>query len=170
VIVEAATADGVDAGLLYEERLDLLRTALAKGQAVDVGVRGHCMRPWAFHGDRARVMGRAGALRPGEIVLIDAYPHGLLLHRVCRVDGEGWVQTQGDLHDKTDAWMPPASVLGVVASVERRSRLRLPVGTRAFQLAGLHWAPWLRRLKRVRRWLRAMMRGKAQWRSGSRPG
>ena len=125
------------------EQIALLTEALRKGQTLELGVNGPCMRPWARTGNLLIVVPLTGRARRGAIVLVTDGEH-VYAHRVLRVGEDGGVQTQGDLSDAVDPWRPAAQVLGRVTGVRRRG-LVWPLGWRVVELFGLGLAPLLRR-------------------------
>jgi hypothetical protein len=136
-----------------DEEIDLLRRALELGQRVELHVRGSCMRPWAFSGDRIAVERLRGDPRKGMILLTQ---HGeeIHAHRVIRIGRDGTVLTRGDLSASADAWIHRSAVLGRVKTIRAERGFALPVALPGLGPLGLLTAPLFRLLRRARRWAR----------------
>jgi signal peptidase I len=80
-------------------------------------VAGGSMRPALFPGDLVLVDVRAAVSR-GEVALLRSSRHGLVLHRVIRVERDGTVRTQGDANPIADFdSLPSSAVVGPVVLV-----------------------------------------------------
>jgi phage repressor protein C with HTH and peptisase S24 domain len=132
----------------------LMRAVLEKGKPFRFEARGASMHPVIRDGDIVTVRPFAGA-RPGTgdvVAFVHPLTRGVLVHRVVRADGTGYV-LKGDNALAEDGAVAADDVLGRVARIERDGRIMRP--GRALHspaLARLSRSSWFTRLaRRLRR-------------------
>ncbi|NJK80109.1 MAG: hypothetical protein HC914_09510 [Chloroflexaceae bacterium] len=82
--------------------LQMACTRLQQGQSLVVRVQGNSMLPLLRPGDVVRVEPVSiNGIRSGDVLLV-AYPHTLLMHRLIAHTAHGW-QTKGDNRSLPDA-------------------------------------------------------------------
>jgi signal peptidase I len=104
---------------------------LASGSTLRFRARGGSMRPFIQDGDLLEIQPLLDRpVRVGDILLFRYGQHPLLVHRVVQIappssrDPSPGFITQGDAVLRPDGCIPTQAVLGRVASIERRGRLR----------------------------------------------
>ncbi len=114
-----------------DQFIDLAAEILASGSTLRFRARGGSMRPFIQDGDLLEIHPLLDRpVRVGDILLFRYAQHPLLVHRVVRVappsslDPSPGFITQGDAVLRPDGCIPAQAVLGWVASIERRGRLR----------------------------------------------
>lgn len=114
-----------------DQFIDLAAEILASGATLRFRARGGSMRPFIKDGDFLEIHPLLDRpVRVGDILLFRYAQHPLLVHRVVRVappsshDPSPGFVTQGDAVLRPDGCIPAQAVLGRVASIERRGRLR----------------------------------------------
>jgi len=100
---------------------EAVAAGLDAGAAVRVRARGASMRPLLRDGEDLRIVPlQAGALRPGDIVLVRT-PGGAALHRVIAVDAQAsTLRTKGDGSREADGALALGAVVGRADAVFRR--------------------------------------------------
>ncbi|NJL35113.1 MAG: hypothetical protein HC893_16245 [Chloroflexaceae bacterium] len=100
--------------------LQMACTRLQQGQSLVVRVQGNSMLPLLRPGDVVRVEPVSiNGIRSGDVLLV-AYPHTLLMHRLIAHTAHGW-QTKGDNRSLPDAPVPAPAIVGRVVAVQRQS-------------------------------------------------
>lgn len=97
---------------------DLLGDLLRDGYAARFAVEGNSMRPTICPGDRLHVVAvPPETVRSGDVVVLRV-EHGLLVHRIVRVDVSG-ITTRGDNERYAYPTVPASAVVGKVLHAER---------------------------------------------------
>lgn len=104
----------------------LLQACFENGGEFPLTVTGSSMTPFLAPGrDRVYLRRPEGALRRGDIAFFERRNGQLILHRVCRVDGEDYYFV-GDAQQLIEGPIRPGQILAVVGHAERKGRVQKP--------------------------------------------
>lgn len=124
-------------------------------------VTGSSMTPFLGSGrDRVYLHRPAGALRRGDIAFYERAGGQLILHRVCRVDGQGRYYFVGDAQQEIEGPIRPEQILAVAARAERKGRIQQP-GSFWWEFFRTVWL-WLLPARRRVMTAYARLRGRVQ--------
>lgn len=133
---------------------ELLRALLEDGLPVELRVTGSSMSPFVRSGDVIVVSPRpAAAIRLGDVVAFLRGEKRLVVHRVVRRRGDGFL-TRGDASPRADGRVAGGEILGAVERVTRTGeRVRLGLGRERIAIAWLSRCGLLMAMLRPLRWL-----------------
>ena len=109
-----------------EELMQLLSGILDEGAAVPLVVSGCSMAPFLAHGrDTVYLSKITEPVKRGDIVLYRRKSGDLVLHRVCRVNQDGFNMV-GDAQEIIETGIEPEQLLAVTTAVRRKGKLLTP--------------------------------------------
>lgn len=104
----------------------LLRVCFENGGEFPLTVTGSSMTPFLAPGrDRVYLRRPEGALKEGDIAFFERRGGQLILHRVCRVNEQGYYFV-GDAQQMVEGPIRPEQILAVVDHAERKGRIQQP--------------------------------------------
>ncbi len=108
------------------EYISALGELLAAGQTVHLPVAGNSMLPLLVHNRDNVTLERSDTpLKKGDIVLYQRQSGEYILHRICRVTGDGFYAV-GDAQQSIEGPLPENTVLGRVTSLRRKGKNLAP--------------------------------------------
>jgi hypothetical protein len=117
----ASSSDRVHSGRAHSDRahrraddhvIDLVVDVLRSGRPQRIIARGGSMEPAIANGAQIEIVPLARAAALGDVLVVRTAQHGLLIHRVIGVRGDGHVLLRGDACADPDGWIAPDDVLG----------------------------------------------------------
>ena len=131
-----------------EELMQLLSGVLDEGAAVPLVVSGCSMAPFLAHGrDTVYLSKITEPVKRGDIVLYRRKSGDLVLHRVCRVNQNGFSMV-GDAQEIIETGIEPEQLLAVTTAVRRKGKLLTPSSClwKFYKNVWLLVIPWRKKL------------------------
>ena len=119
------------------EIMPVICAALERDQRVRMTVNGSSMLPFLHDGDVVELGPIHSLLRMGDVVLLQCSEERYVLHRVVRIEGDGFF-LRGDTQQHCQGPFTQSDVLGKVIVSYRNGRARA-LDRGAWRLAGLIW-------------------------------
>lgn len=119
------------------EIMPVIHAALKRCQNVQMTVNGSSMLPFLYNGDVVELETMRSQPVPGDLVLVQCPEERYVLHRVVRLEGDGFF-LRGDAQTHCEGPFKRSDILGKVAKSFHHSSIRAhDRGT--WRIAGLIW-------------------------------
>lgn len=110
-----------------QEYIPVLRELVQEGKEVTLTIAGNSMSPFMVHGrDRVLIARPEGKWHKGDIAFFQRRTSEFILHRICRVDGDGSCYFVGDGQIQIEGPVFPEQIFGKIIAVERKGRWEKP--------------------------------------------
>lgn len=105
----------------------LAKEMLQQGKSVDIRVKGNSMRPFLFDGETVTVAPILpdSVLSEGLIILTDTSFHKVMMHRICRIEGD-IITMRGDGNLIQRESVHRSQIFGIVETFTRKGRTISP--------------------------------------------
>lgn len=119
------------------EIMPVIHAALKRGQNVQMTANGCSMLPFLYDGDVVELEPMRFLPGPGDVVLVQCSEERYVLHRVVRLEGDGFF-LRGDAQANCEGPFKCSDILGRVTKSKHKGHIRTH-DRGAWRIAGLIW-------------------------------
>ena len=103
--------------------MPVLCELLAQGKEVSLTITGNSMSPFMAHGrDEIMISPPDGCWKKGDMAFFRRINGQYVMHRICRVDGEGNCFFVGDAQQYIEGPVCPEQIFGKITKVKRKGK------------------------------------------------
>lgn len=128
---------------------ELVKAVITRGKSCRFMAKGLSMSPFIYGGDVITISPITKSVSAGIIVIFCNAQERLLVHRIIELSND-MVLTKGDNSNEFDGWTATNKIIGVVTTIEHRSRSsRLGLGPERSAIAWLSKKGYLQTLVKI---------------------